>query len=141
MFYTSHCFFLDFCTNHSTKEVEEMKGKMYGHVPRMSDERMRKYEVFATTMMTKHKSMLFAENVYKIHMHRCMHTTMMISCQPTPLLPVLALFFLLYMIQSFFLLTWRSCFFYSWCEYPSTLVPGLLSNVLHLLLHPPQGTP
>jgi hypothetical protein len=39
------------------------------------------------------------------------------------------------------LLTWRSCSFCSWCEYPSTLVPGLLSIVLPLLLHPPQGTP
>jgi hypothetical protein len=29
----------------------------------------------------------------------------------------------------------------SWCEYPSTLVPGSLSTVLPLLLHPPQGTP
>ncbi len=37
--------------------------------------------------------------------------------------------------------TWGTSFFCSWCEYPSTLVPGLLSTVLPLLLHPPQGTP
>ncbi len=29
--------FLDFCTNHSTKEVEEMKGKMYGNVCQMRE--------------------------------------------------------------------------------------------------------
>jgi hypothetical protein len=46
-----------------------------------------------------------------------------------------------YITQSLFLLTCRTSFFYSWCEYPSTLVPGLLSTVLPLLLHPPQGTP
>ncbi len=43
--------------------------------------------------------------------------------------------------QSLCLLTWRTSFSCSWCEYPSTLVPGLLSTVLPLLLHPPQGTP
>ncbi len=76
-----------------------------------------------------------------IHMHRYMCMTTMILYQPTPLLPVLALACTLYMIQPLFLLTWRSCFFCSWCEYPSTPVPGLLSTVLPLLLHPPQGTP
>ncbi len=40
-----------------------------------------------------------------------------------------------------FYLLGRFCFFCSWCEYPSTLVPGLLSTVLPLLLRPPQGTP
>jgi hypothetical protein len=43
--------------------------------------------------------------------------------------------------QPLFLLTWRTSFSCSWCKYPSTLVPGLLSTVLPLLLHPPQGTP
>jgi hypothetical protein len=42
--------------------------------------------------------------------------------------------------QPLFLLTWRTSFSCSWCEYPSTLVPGLLSTVHPLLLHPPQGT-
>jgi hypothetical protein len=40
-----------------------------------------------------------------------------------------------------FLLTWRTSFSCSWCEYPSTLVPGLLPTVLPLLLHPPRHTP
>jgi hypothetical protein len=40
-----------------------------------------------------------------------------------------------------FLLTWRTSFSCSWCGYPSTLVPGLLSTVHPLLLHPPQDTP
>jgi hypothetical protein len=44
-----------------------------------------------------------------------------------------------YTSQSLYLLTWRTSFSCSWCEYPSTLVPGLLSTVLPLLLHPPQG--
>ncbi len=35
---------------------------------------------------------------------------------------------------------WRTSFSCSWCECPSTLVPGLLLTVLPLLLHPPQGT-
>ncbi len=48
---------------------------------------------------------------------------------------------LFYICQSLFLLTWRTSFSCSWCEYQSTLVPGLLSTVLPLLLHPPQGTP
>jgi hypothetical protein len=47
----------------------------------------------------------------------------------------------MYVYNPFFLLTWRSCFFCSWWEYPSTLVPGLLSTALPLLLHPPQGNP
>jgi hypothetical protein len=85
--------------------------------------------------------MLFEDNVYDIYMYRCMHTLTMISCQPTPLLPTLALSCPFHMIQPFFLLTWGSCFFCSWCEYPSTLVLGLLSTLLPLLLHPPQGTP
>ncbi len=46
-----------------------------------------------------------------------------------------------YMTLPLFLLTWKTSFFCSWCEYPSTLVPGLLSTVLPLLLHPPQDTP
>ncbi len=62
--------------------------------------------------------------------------------QPIPLLPVLALTCPpLYMTFPLFLLTWRISFFCLRCEYPSTLVPGLLSTVLTLLLHPPQGTP
>ncbi len=85
--------------------------------------------------------MLFADNTWR-HTHaRYMYTTTMILYQPTPLLPVLASPCPFYMIQPPFLLTWRSCFFCSWCEYPSTLVPGLLSTVLPLLLHPPKGTP
>ncbi len=39
------------------------------------------------------------------------------------------------------LLTWRSLFLCSWCEYPSTLVPGWLSTVLPLLPNPPQRHP
>ncbi len=39
------------------------------------------------------------------------------------------------------LLTWRSLFFCSRCEYPSTLVPGQLSTVLPLLLSPPRRHP
>jgi hypothetical protein len=46
-----------------------------------------------------------------------------------------------YMTRPLFLLTWRTSFFCSWCEYSSTLVPGLLSTGLPLLLHPPQDTP
>jgi hypothetical protein len=29
----------------------------------------------------------------------------------------------------------------TWSEFPSTVVPGLLSTAHPLLLHPPQGTP
>jgi hypothetical protein len=65
----------------------------------------------------------------------------MIPCQPTPCFPVSSQLAPLSMVQPLFLLTWRSCFFCSWCEYPSTLVPGLLSTVLPLLFRPPQGTP
>jgi hypothetical protein len=64
----------------------------------------------------------------------------MILYQPTPLLPLLAPACSFCMIQPLFLLTWRSCSLLVWCEYPSTLVPGLLSTVLPLLLHPLQGT-
>ncbi len=68
-------------------------------------------------------------------MHRYMYITTMVPYQPTPLLPILASACPFSMIQPLFLLTWRSCFFCSWCEYPSSLVPGLLSTVLPLLLH------
>ncbi len=59
---------------------------------------------------------------------------------PHSLLPVLALTCPL-LCDWTPLFTWRTSFFSSWCEYPSILVPGLLSTVLPLLLHPPQGTP
>ncbi len=36
--------------------------------------------------------MLFADNICKIHTHRCAHTTTMISCQLTPWHPIPALF-------------------------------------------------
>jgi hypothetical protein len=39
------------------------------------------------------------------------------------------------------LLTWRASFSSLWCEYPSTLVSGLLSTVHPLLLHPPPDSP
>jgi hypothetical protein len=39
------------------------------------------------------------------------------------------------------LLTWRSLFLCSQCEYPPTLVPGRLSTVLLLLLNPPRRHP
>ncbi len=55
------------------------------------------------------------------------------------LLPIIPFPFIL--SNTSFLLTWRQSFSCSWCEYPSTLVPSLLSTVLPLLLHPPQGTP
>jgi hypothetical protein len=35
----------------------------------------------------KHKAMLFADNTYDIYMDRCMYTTEMIPCQPTPCFP------------------------------------------------------
>ncbi len=52
----------------------------------------------------KHKALLFADKVYDIHMHRCMHTTTMISCQPISLLPALALSCPFHMVQPFFYL-------------------------------------
>jgi hypothetical protein len=61
--------------------------------------------------------------------------------QFTPCFSVSLQFSLLCMPNTPFSLTWRSCFFCSWCKYSSTLVPGLLSTVLPLLFHPPQGTP
>ncbi len=85
--------------------------------------------------------MLCADNTQRHTRARYMYTTMMILYQPTPFLPVLASAWPFYMIQPSFLFTWRSCFFWLWCKYPSILVPGLLSTVLPLLLHPPQGTP
>jgi hypothetical protein len=51
-----------------------------------------------------HKALFFADNVYDIHMHRCMHTTMTISGQLIPLLPALALSCPFHMVQPFFLL-------------------------------------
>ncbi len=73
------------------------------------------------------------------HLHRYMYTHDD-SSSTHPLLPGFTSVCPFSYIQPFFLLTWRSCFFCSWCEYPSTLVPGLLSTVLPLLLHPSQGT-
>ncbi len=74
-------------------------------------------------------------------MHRCIHITVTIFLSTHPLFPSL-LYPAPYCITnlSLYLHTWRSCFFCSWCEYPSTLVPGLLSTVLPLLLPPPQDT-
>ncbi len=58
---------------------------------------------------------------------------------PHPLLPLTPYPFYTCKTQS--LLTWRTSFSCSWSEYPSTLVPGLLSTAHPLLLHPPQGIP
>ncbi len=61
--------------------------------------------------------------------------------QPAPLLPILALICpLLYVLTPLFTYL-ENQLLCLWCKYPSTLVPGLLSTVLPLLLHPPQGTP
>jgi hypothetical protein len=60
---------------------------------------------------------------------------------PLPLLPSPHYPVPFHTCQSLFLLTWRTNFSCSWCEYPYTLAPGLLSTVLPLLLHPPQGCP
>ncbi len=87
---------------------------------------LRTHGLFLTWTHTRQCYLQITHTTY-MYMHRCMYTTEMIFCQPTPLLPVLALSCPFHMIQPLFLLTWRSCFFCSWCEYPSTLVPGLLS--------------
>ncbi len=68
----------------------------------------------------------------------CTHVR--ILYQFTPCFSVFLQFSPFWQSNPSFLLTWRSCFFCSWCEYTSTLVPGLLSTVLPLLLRPPQGT-
>jgi hypothetical protein len=54
----------------------------------------------------------------------------MILCQPTPCFLVLLQFAPFYIVQPLFLLTWRSCFFCSWCEYP------LLSLACYQLFSP-----
>ncbi len=66
--------------------------------------------------------MLFADNVYRHINAQMYHTKTMIFCQPIPLPPPSLLYLAPHMIQHFFVLTWRSSFFCSWCEYPSTLL-------------------
>jgi hypothetical protein len=86
--------------------------------------------------------MLFADNTW-------WHTYAQIYCtsiqqflaNPPPCFPLSLHSAPCYMTQPLFLLTWRTSLLCLWCEYPSTLVHGLLSTVLTLLLHPPQGTP
>ncbi len=82
--------------------------------------------------------MLFADNMqghaHRMYMDAALH-------QPLPLISAPHYPIPLHTCQTLFLLTWRTSFSCSWCEYLSTLVPGLLSTVLPLLLHQPQGTP
>jgi hypothetical protein len=60
------------------------------------------------------------------HLHRSIYAHMTILYQFSPCFSVLLQFSPFHTAQPLFLLTWRSCFFCLWCEYPSTLVPGLL---------------
>ncbi len=84
--------------------------------------------------------MLFADNTWwHIYVQICRHTTILVN--PSPCFSPSHHPIPFYTSQSLYLLTWRTSFSCSWCKYPSTLVPGLLSTVLPLLLHPPQGTP
>ncbi len=82
--------------------------------------------------------MLFADNIQRHIYTGC--KIVQLWWWPLPLLPAV-LFPFAFANPSFYLHTWRTSFSCLWCEYPSTLVPDLLSTVLPLLFHPPQGTP
>ncbi len=89
----------------------------------------------------KHKSSLFGDNMYEINMHMHIHLQWCFFWLTRPWPLSLAYPAPLHMYQPSPLLTWRSLFLCSWCEYPFTLIPGLLSTVLPLLLNPPRRHP
>ncbi len=123
-----------------------------------SDMSPKKLYVFATTRMGSKKLnaciWFFLHIIFNLnkkqcysqitrddtHMHRYTSIQQFFG-QPSPYFLFFALILPFYVAQPLFLLASKTSFFCSWCEYPSTLVPGLLSTVLPLLLHPPQGTP
>ncbi len=86
---------------------------------------------------TKHcYSQIRYEQQY-VHMHIRIVTFLFVN---PPLVP--SLFHSISLIQPVPLFTYLEIlFFCSWCEYPSTLVPGWLSTVLPLLLNPPLRLP
>ncbi len=78
--------------------------------------------------------MLFADNHSATYMYRYAGTQQS-QVNPPPCFSPSHYPIPFYISQSLYFLTWRTSFSCSWCEYPSTIVPGLPSTVLPLLLH------